>query len=163
MAGMVPSQHSFNHYIWELEQVGNLDRQYWQTVTSVIPTGEERLLFNKTVEYNKGEAMNRSKSWELLWCPQNYAEGRFFLWLSSWINKIRVFIKENHSKVMKPKWCSPSSMSVDVASHRTPMLVCERSYGVIITLHLQTGLLNTAIMGNIWRLQERTLEPPPAL
>lgn len=53
-------------------------------------------------------------------------------------------------------------MSVDVASQRTPMLVCERSYGVIITLHLQTGLLNTAIMGNIWRLQERRLKPLPA-
>lgn len=62
MAGMVPSQHSFNHYIWELEQVGDLDRQYWQTITSVIPTGGERLLFNKTVEYNKRAAMNRSKS-----------------------------------------------------------------------------------------------------
>lgn len=47
MAVMVPIQHSFNHYVWELEQVADLDRQYWQTVTSVIPTGGERLLFNK--------------------------------------------------------------------------------------------------------------------
>lgn len=51
MAEMVPSWHSFNHYTCELEQVGDLDRQYWQTITNVIPTGEERLLFNKTVEY----------------------------------------------------------------------------------------------------------------
>lgn len=46
MAVTARSRDSFNQYICELEQVGDLGGQYWQTVTGVIHTGGERLLFH---------------------------------------------------------------------------------------------------------------------
>lgn len=46
MAATARSRDSFNQYICELEQVGDLGCQHWQTVTAVIHTGGERLLFH---------------------------------------------------------------------------------------------------------------------
>lgn len=50
MAATACIRDSFNRYICELEQEGDLGCQYWQTVTGVILTGGERLLFHEIAE-----------------------------------------------------------------------------------------------------------------